>query len=95
MSVVSGDPEAMRGLAARLRLEAAELGGIAARTAVPTELPGNFGEAADRDRELSFALRQSAGRISRRLEALAADVDAGAAWLDQAILEARAAGGTW
>jgi hypothetical protein len=85
----------MRSLAARLRLEAAELSSIAARTAGATELPGNIGEAADRDREASFALREAAGRIARRLEALASDVDAGAVWLDQAILEARATGGTW
>jgi hypothetical protein len=85
----------MRGIAGRLRLEAAELGSIAARTAAPTELQGNFGEAADRDREVAFALREAAARIAGRLEALAADVDSGAAWLDRAILAARASGGTW
>jgi hypothetical protein len=82
----------MRSLAVRLRMEAFEIDSIFARTAHATELPGNQGEAADRDREAARRFRESGARIARRFEALASDVEAGAAWLDQAILEARARG---
>jgi hypothetical protein len=92
VSVPSGDPQAMRSLATRLRMEAGEIESIFARTAHATELPRNQGEAADRDREAARAFREAGARIARRFEALASDIDAGAAWLDQAILDARARG---
>lgn len=95
MSMPNGDPEAVRGVAARLRSEADELDSIIARSAGPTELPRNQGGAADRSREVAAGLRERAGWISNRLASLALELDRGADWLDEARLAAEAAGETW
>jgi hypothetical protein len=86
---------AVRRLAAHLRAEAAELVSIGSRTAPATELPSNSGASADRDRERAAALRERAGRVAHRLELLAYELDRGAAWLEQAQLEAQASGEIW
>ena len=94
MNIPNGDPQAIRSLAARLRIEAGELGTLLAQTARPTDLARNQGATAQREREVAAGLRERAGWISGRLESLALELDRGAQWLDEARLAAEAAGET-
>ena len=95
MNIPYGDPEALRSLAVRLRIDAADVATILARTAGPAGLPQNQGAAAELDREVAAGLRERAGWNSTRLENVALELDRGAEWLDEARLAAEAAGETW
>lgn len=95
MSVLAGDPAAMRSTAVRLRVEADEVRAGLSRTSAHTEFPVSRGAAVERSRETAAALRERAGWISTRLETLALDLDRGADWLEEAQAAALAAGETW
>jgi hypothetical protein len=90
VSIPAGDPVSIRLVAGRLRLEAADLTTILARTSAPTALPRNRGAFADQRRDAAASLRERAAWIATRLEGLAIDLDRGANWLEQAQIEARA-----
>jgi hypothetical protein len=95
VSVLAGDPAAMRSTAARLRAEAADARTSLSRTSVHTEFPVSRGAAVERSRETAAALRERSAWISDRLETLALELDRGADWLEEAQAAALAVGETW
>jgi hypothetical protein len=80
----TGDPQAIRSLATQLRREAVELSDSVRRTAGSTDLPANRGAFADRARDTAGGLRERATWIATRIDAIAADLDRGAAWIEEA-----------
>jgi len=84
MTMPPGDPAALRSLARALRRDAGELSACEQQVARAGELPGNSGGFADRAREVSGGLRERTAWIVSRLEAIATEIDRGAAWIEEA-----------
>lgn len=91
MEVPGGDPAAMHQVAVRLRLLGQEMAVVFATAQDWTTLPALRGGFVDRFREAMSQRRERGGRLERRLEILAEELDRAAAWLEHAQREARLA----
>lgn len=78
----------MRQLAARLRLIGQEMAGTVAGAQDRTTLSQMRGGLIDRFRDVMSQRRERGGRLERRLELLAAELERAADWLEQAQYEA-------
>jgi len=81
---LSGDPGAIRNLAARLRLAGQSIAVVMSRAQDRSSLPNSRGPVVDRVRDSLTHHRQRAARLEGRMSVLADDLDRMAASLEQA-----------